>query len=287
MKELVKTYKTSKYQGRLWFNESPPCQAVYFEQSFGSYALEGRILYNDENMDPWILSIHGARADFTKSDAVAFGLQKRGYSMLGMNLSGHSEAGVLKPEQTTLGNNVAEVEAFYKHLDPSRKKVVIAYSLGGTPALKLLEKHSDEIDKLVLFYPGIYSKDAYNKHFGTEFRAVITEPFSYQKNDTIELLRSFQGKLLLVKGQYDGLDPEKYGKPAGGSAGEVEIGGRKYSSPIPKEVIDLIYSVIPESRREMIEIPLCDHSVVLWMRDHPVEAERLLDRIDDFLRRRA
>lgn len=279
-----KTYPVSKYHQDLWFQEGPPGRAEYFQHSFGDYALEARILYNEVGEDPWILSIHGARADFTKSDAVAYGLQERGYSLLGINMSGHSRAGVLEPEQTTLGDNVREVETFFSYLDNGHKKTVIAYSLGGTPALKLLEAHADEIDRLVLFYPGVYSKDAYDKHFGAEFRDTITKPYSYRNNDTIELLRSFKGKLLLVKGQYDGLDPEKYGKPAGGSAGEVEVDGVTYYSPIPKEVIDLVYSAVPEDRREIIEVPNCGHSVVLYMRDHPTEAAELLDHIDAFLR---
>ncbi|HWZ65872.1 MAG TPA: alpha/beta hydrolase [Patescibacteria group bacterium] len=277
------TYSESKYRDVLWFADAPPGDVVYFEKSIGEYAMEGRILYNQAHEEPWVLSIHGARADFTKSDAVTFGLQRRGYSLLGMNLSGHSRAGVLKPEQTTLGNNVREVEAFYQLLDGNRKKVVVAYSLGGTPALKLLENHSDNIAKLILFYPGIYTRDAYDKHFGEEFRTSITKPFSYRNTDTIDLLRRFRGDLLLIKGQYDGLDPKEYGKPEGGAVGEVEIGGNKYYSPIPKDVIDMVYEEVPDSQFQLIEIPKCGHSVVLWMRDHPAEAELLLDKIEDFL----
>ena len=284
MKVPETPYTESKYHRDLWFGDQPPGHAAYFEQPFGEYALEGRILYNKTGDQPWVLSIHGARADFTKSDAVAFGLQRRGYSLLGMNMSGHSKAGVLAPKQTTLGDNVREVEAFYPYLDEGHPKVVIAYSLGGTPALKLLANHADEIDKLILFYPGIYIKGAYDKHFGAEFREAITRPFSYRDNDTLDLLRAFKGKLLLIKGQYDGLDPEAYGKPAGGSAGEVVVDGQTYYSPIPKEVIDMVYGAVPEDRRELIEVPNCGHSVVLWMREHPPEAEQLLDRIDAFLR---
>lgn len=278
-------YAKSKYQDDLWFKDEPPGKAAYFELPFDGYSLEARVLFNEKNEEPWILSVHGARGDFTKSDVIAFGLQERGYSLLGMNMSGHNDkTGVLKPEQTTLGNNVKEVNAFFGNLDKNRKRVVIAYSLGGTPALKLLEQHADEIDKLILFYPGVYSKEAYSKHFGEELRSVISKPFSYRNNDTVELLRSFKGKLLLIKGQYDGLDPEEYGKPAGGSAGDIEVNGQHFYSPIPKEVIDIVYDAIPEDRRELIEIPNCDHSIVLWIRDHKAEAEQLLDKIDSFLK---
>lgn len=285
MKTPENLYDTSQYEEDLWFHDAPANSTRYFQHTMGSYALEGRILFNEAGDTPWVLSIHGARADYTKSDAVSLALQERGYSLLGMNLSGHSKAGALEPEQTTLGNNIREAEAFYEYLDDARQKVVFAYSLGGTPALKLLENHADEIDKLVLFYPGIYSKDSYNAHFGAEFRDSISQPFSYRNNDTIPLLRQFKGKMLLVVGQYDGLDPEMYGQPAGRSAGEVTVHGQKYYSPIPKEVIDLVYDAVPEERRQRITVPDCGHSVVLWMRDHPSEAEQLLDSIDTFLKR--
>lgn len=284
MKQAEPLYQKSKYSDELWFNEQPPGEAAYFEHQFGEYALEARILYNQNHDKPWVLSVHGARADYTKANVVSFGLQNRGYSTLGMNMSGHSKAGVVAVEKTTLGNNIREADAFYDYLSGDRQKSVIAYSLGGTPALKLLEKHADSIDKLVLFYPGIYSQESYDKHFGPEFRAVIAEPYSYRNNDTIELLRKFGGKLLLVKGQYDGLDPEEYGKPAGGSAGEVVVNGKNYYSPIPKEVIDAAYNAVPKERRELIDIPDCDHSVILWMREHPAEAEAFLDKVDAFLK---
>lgn len=278
-------YAQSKHGSELYFANTPPGPSAYFELPFHGYALEARILYDEAHDDPWVVSIHGARGDFTKTNAVSFGLQQRGYSQLAMNLSGHSPSGVLPAEQTTLATNIQEAAAFYDYLNHARKKVVIAYSMGGTSALKLLGDHADDIDTLVLFYPGIYSKDAYDKHFGAPFHAAITEPFSYRNNDTIELLRAFSGKLLLIKGEYDGLDPLDFGKPAGGSAGEVEIDGQTYYSPIPKEVIELVYDAVPADRRQLIEVPHCGHSVALWMRDHPAEAEQLLDHIDTFIRR--
>lgn len=280
---MSKLYPEPRNQQDLYFDDQPPGQVAYLEEVFDDYTLEGRILYNSNHEEPWIISVHGARADYTKSNAISFGLQERGYSVLGLNLSGHSKAGVLQPEQTTLANNVSETEKFFGRLNPQRKKTVFGYSLGGTPALKLLEKHAGEIDKLVLFYPGIYTKDAYDKHFGAEFREAITQPFSYRDNDTVELLRSFKGKLLLVVGQYDGLDPREYGKPAGTSAGEIEVDGKQYYSPIPKEVIDMVFEAVPEARRQLITIPECDHSVILWMRQNPEKAEELLDQIDAFL----
>lgn len=278
-------YDKSKFQDVLCFPESPPGKSSYFELPFGSYSLEGRILYNEAGDDPWVLSIHGAKGDYTKANAISFALQERGYSLLGMNMSGHSKAGILSPEETSLATNIQEVEAFFDALSLQRKKVVIGYSLGGTPALKLLQGHAADIDKLILFYPGLYDKEAYSAHYGKEFRAMISEPYSYRRTDVLDALRDFKGDLLLIKGQYDGLDPVVYGKAAGGSAGEVEVEGRKYYSPIPQEVFTLLQEAVPEERRQFIEVPACDHSIIVWLRQHPMIAQKIVDRIDAFIKK--
>lgn len=255
----------------------------YFENNFGSYSLRGRILYNTEHDQPWVLSVHGARSDYAKSDTVTAGVRDRGYSVLGFNMSGHNPGSNIALEQTTLGNNIRETEAFYSYLDKRRKKAIIAYSLGATPALKILDSHLDEVDRIVLFGPAVYSVHAYDKTFGEEFRKTTSKPFSYRGNDVIAKLEAFPGKLLLIKGEYDGLAPLAYGKPPGTSAGKVEIGGNVYYSPIPQEVIEMILSAITPERREMIVIPGSDHSVVPWITAHPTEGASILDRIAVFL----
>ncbi|MBI3289808.1 alpha/beta fold hydrolase [Candidatus Microgenomates bacterium] len=255
----------------------------YFKHNFGEYSLEARILNNEKGEKPWVFSVHGARSDYAKSDAITVGLQKRGCSILGFNMSGHNDASKISIEQTTLGNNIKEAEAFFSYLNPKTKKKIIAYSLGATPALKVLETHIDEVDRVVLVGPGIYSTQAYDKHFGEEFRSAISRPFSYRENEVIAILEAYKGKLLLIKGEYDGLDPVTHGKPIGTSAGEVEIGNQRYYSPIPKEVIEMIYNAVPSDRRKMVVINGCDHAVAPWIHDHPNEGKSLLDEMALFL----
>lgn len=275
-------YDEPKSRG-LYSSELPE-NAKYLTHDFGAYSSEARIVYNEAHEEPWVISIHGAKGDYTKNDLFTLGLCQRGYSVLSMTLSGHSVASGVAPEATSLGNNMREVETFFEYLDPKRKKIVIGYSMGGTSALNLLRKHAEEIEKLILFYPGIYDKAGYDKHFGSEFRYVISQPYSYRNNDTVELLRSFPGKVLLICGEYDGLDPVAYGKPAGGSAGEVEINGITYYSPIPKEVIDMIMDAAPEGRKQFIEVAGCDHVIAPRLREQPGKAEQLLDQMTAFLR---
>lgn len=283
MKAKPKTYDQSKYENKLQYMHAVDSNTVYFEHYFGAYKLEARIVFNDNHDWPHVMSIHGALSDYTRADPVTLGLQERGISVLGITISGHSAISPLEPERTSMAQNIAEAEAFFGYLANDQPRTVIAYSLGGTPALKLLKKHSDEINRLVLFYPGIYSKDAYEKHYGEPFRSVISKPFSYRDNDTLSLLKQFKGKTLLIKGQYDGLDPLEYGKPAGTLAGKIDIDGEEYYSPIPKEVFDMVFATIPETKRTYIEVPGCDHSVTDWMRTHHNQAAALVAKTADFI----
>lgn len=91
--------------------------------------------------------------------------------------------------------------------------------------------------------------------------------------------------VLLAKGEYDDLDSTALGKPAGGSAGNVEIDGVPYASPIPKEVIDMIRTAVPTQYLTYIEVPKCGHPIVNWMCDNPVDAKRLLQQLDAFLKK--
>lgn len=266
---------------KLWFQDAPPGACEYVTESLSAYSVEGRILYNSSRDSPWVLSVHGARADYTKANAVSFGLQERGISLLGMNLSGHNDASPLPLEKTNLLNNIAEAEAFYKYLDRSQSKVLIGYSLGGTVALELLRRHADEVSHIILFYPGVYSKDAYDKNFGEAFSSVIRKPFSYRDNDILKVLDGYAGKLLVVKGQYDGVESAEPGK----SAGEVVVDGKKHYSPIPKEVFDLLMAAdMPQKNKRLIEVPGVGHSVILWMRENPRDAATLLDELAAFIR---
>lgn len=277
------TYETSRNLADLHFKDVPPGKAAYFEKDFGEYALEGRILYNAEKEEPWLISIHGARGDFTKTNVISFELQRRGLSLLGMNLSGHSQASGVAPGQTSLANNIKEAEAFFSNLNPSRKKVVIGYSMGATSALSLLRNHAQEIEKLILFYPAVYDAGAYSKPFGEAFKSAINKPFSYRNNDTLELLRTFSGKVMLIMGEFDGLDPQLYGKPAGSSVGTLELNGRAIYSPIPKEVVDTILNVVPEHNMTYVVVPDCDHSIAPRLVEDQSMKNRLLGQMQQFL----
>ncbi|HXH26372.1 MAG TPA: hypothetical protein VNG90_00590 [Candidatus Acidoferrum sp.] len=276
------TYSVSKVADKLDFNDTPPGEAVCFEHDFGAYSLEARILFNQARDWPWVMSIHGARADYTGANPTNFALQQHGISLLTPNLSAHNAASPIPLEAGTPQQNIDEASAFYQYLDPVRPKTLIAMSLGAVSALKILSQQLDEIDKVVLFGPAVYPVAAYDKHYVTELPPVL-RAVGYRDNDVIEPLSRFRGKLLLVKGEYDGLDATKWGKPAGHAAGEVEINGAKHYSPIPKEVIDMIIGAVPDGRARLLEIPGAGHSFNTWARQNPDKAPSFIAQIADFI----
>lgn len=250
---------------------------------FGPYALRARIRYNYSRHAPSVLAIHGARSGYSDLDSLTGGLQQRGISTLAINLSGHNATSPLPLETTSLANNIAEAAAFFDYLDDSKPATVIAHSLGGAVALALLKTHGKKIGRLVLFCPAVYASHAQDQPYGAPFRLAISRPYSYRDNDSIALLRQFNGELLLVGAQFDGLDPVAHGRQAGGSAGEIMAEGALRYSPIPKEVMQLLASALPVERSAVHTIAGCDHAVMRWLDADHMRAAPLLDTVSRFI----
>ena len=266
------------------FPDCPPGKTRYFQHDFGHYALEARILFNRQEEWPSVFSIHGARSDYTSTNVLTFGLQQNDISTLSVNLSGHNASSPLALNNTSLQNNIAEASAFFDYLDCASPITVIAHSLGGAVALNLLKRHAAKIGKLILFCPAVYSKHAYDQSYGDDFRAAIRSPYSYRDNDTIELLEQFAGNMLLIYGQFDGLDPLAYGRPAGTSAGAIVIGNTPCYSPIPKEVVCMLADAVPDERMSLLTIPGCDHALMTWMRADQGRAGQVVERVTAFVK---
>ncbi|WP_178117825.1 alpha/beta hydrolase [Pseudomonas sp. R5(2019)] len=265
----------------LWqFNE--PCQGTegFITQHFGEYTLEGRVLGIEHQQLPSVFVIAGARSDYTKLNPLLYRLQARGIASLTGNLSGHSDCAMLKPSPTTLNANLREAERFH-NLHKDTLNIIIGHSLGGALALKLAARYSTSTQKLILICPAIYADSAYPVEFGPGFKHLISQPYSFLFSDTFEFLRTFEGRVLLIMGQYDGLEGAAHGQKPGTSAGLISLDGAVRYSPIPKEVIDKI----KQSARHLISITLpgCDHYIAAHLRANPVIAEHLADEVFAFI----
>ncbi|MDY7577522.1 alpha/beta hydrolase [Herbaspirillum sp. RTI4] len=279
----VSILSESSVSDQWMFSETPPGPASYFVEDFGTYQLEGRVLFSQDQCWPSVLTIHGARSDYTKLNVLMYGLQKQGISTLGFNLSGHSAASNVALSQTSLRNNLKESDRFFGRLKDG-SCTVMGHSLGGALALKLAAAHPERIDKLVLFCPAVYGDLAYGPLFGGAFKRAISVPNGFLRTDAFEFLRQFKGKLMLVIGQYDGLRSTDYGGVDGTSAGVVLIDGVKQYSAIPREVIDCIKAAIPAPHLEVLTLPDCDHGISSWLRANPIAADRLTQKVAAFIR---
>ncbi|MBX8575204.1 alpha/beta hydrolase [Pseudomonas cichorii] len=280
---------SSRIRSRLQFDETPTGPARYFSQAFEGYELEGRILANAASPDalPQVLAIHGARSDYSKLNGILYPLQASGVASLSFNLSGHNTTTDIQLADTSLGNNLQEALRFAAcmgtHFD-----TVIGHSMGGALALKVAEAHKASVRKIILFCPALYSDVAYQQPFGEPFKSAISVPYSFLDSSSLEFLNEFEGELLLVIGEFDGLESTAFGKVAGTSAGTVTIDQgtpheRIINSPIPYEVIEAIEKNLrPHTFRKFV-LPGCDHAVSAWFRNNPEYARDLAQEISGFL----
>lgn len=255
--------------------------ACYFDQEIHGYQLEGRLLTSEDAL-PGLFCIHGARSDYTKFNPLLSFLLKHGIGSLSFNMSGHNTASPLPLEATSLKMNLAECRAFYDALPACQ--TVLGQSMGGALALKMAEAYADSVTRIILLCPAIYPEAAYGPHFGIPFRDAISTPFGFMDTTSIAFLRRFTGKVMLVMGEFDGLQATRFGMPAGRSAGTVMIDGRQCYSPIPQEVIHIIENTLPDDKLTKVTLAGCDHHISTWLRQDDAHASLLGQQIRDFLR---
>ncbi|KAF3997265.1 alpha/beta fold hydrolase [Glaciimonas immobilis] len=283
---------TSQHPLRWQFDEAPSTPAGYFSEEFDHYQLEGRVLpiAGGEKEIPQTLVIHGARSDYIRLNALLYPLQALGIASLSFNLSGHSTAANVALENTSLENNLKESLRFADGLG-THLHTVIGHSMGGALALKVAEAHRSSVKNIVLCCPALYSDDAYNPPFGTPFRKAISVPFNFLESSSLKFLRKFEGKLMLIIGQHDGLKSSTFGGVPGTAAGNVitsddQLAVRKVNSAIPYEVIKAIENNLTPHQFKKIVLPRCDHGVLAWLRDYPLVASNLASTIAKFVTQR-
>lgn len=277
--------RTSRHNGQLQYN-SHLKEAYYPEvtvetAAHGTYTLEGRILTKEPEQAPAIMVVHGARSDFTSNDGIFVPLYRRGIDILNASLSGHGVAGHQSELHFSLDENLQEAVAFSKLLRHA-ECTLVGISMGGCTAVRLLQKDPTRFDKLILFYPTAFADEVYSIPFGTDaFRAAASKKGAFLTSSFFRTIRDFPGKIMLIKGEFDGLDPSAFGKPNENAVFETEIDGCPVYSPIPPEVFYQITSLRPDT--EFVEIPGADHRLSQFLQDRPKETAQLLKRIYDFI----
>lgn len=263
------------------YDEPAPGMERFITETFDGYQQQARLLVPDVERAPPVFVVGGARSDFTRLNPLLYRLQRQGIGSLSGNLSGHSKAAEPGAPAATLAINQQEALRFQRHIAP-RCRTLLGHSLGGAVALKLAAQ-LPEIDKLVLVCPAVYPDAAHHAPFGPAFTAAIRTPFGFLDCDSYAFLRQFQGRVLLVIGEYDGLNSRAYGQGAGTSAGTRWLGGVQRYSPIPEEVTHALLRSVPSPHVECLMLTDCDHGIAAHLRDAPQVADQVTQAVAGFI----
>jgi pimeloyl-ACP methyl ester carboxylesterase len=274
----------SRLRSRLQFDDAPTSPEFFFAQTFAGYQLEGRVLAGSagETSTPKVLAIHGDRSDYSRLNAILHPLQALGIGSLSFNLSGHTPNPDIALESTSLAQNLQEALQFADHLG-GVLNTVIGHSLGGALALKVAQAHRASVKRIVLICPALYAEAAWQQPFGPPFKRAISVPCGFLDSPSLKFLRTFDGEVLLVIGEYDGLQATAFGGIAGTSAGTQQIGAREINSAIPYEVIEAIEKSLAPHQLKKIVLPGCDHAVSTWLRENTPRAVELANEIARFI----
>lgn len=146
-----------------------------------------------------------------------------------------------------------------------------------------LAAQTPAIDKLVLICPAVYPDAAHQAPFGPAFSAAIRQPYGFLDCDSYEFLRSFAGRVLLVIGEFDGLNSKAYGQAEGTSAGTLWLAGAQRYSPIPEEVTQALLRAVPAPHLECLLLTDCDHGIAAHLRDKPAVANQVAQVVAEFI----
>lgn len=240
-----------------------------FQHSFGFYSLLARMLPGQLFENLRIFAIHGARTDYKRLDSLLFPLRNYGVESLAINLSGHTIHSPLPNGETSLKNNLYEACSFFESF-ASNYNVVFGHSLGGALALKVCENFKDQIKTIILSAPAVYPEEAYDvSEYGDEFKNTISRPFGFLNSSSFKFLREFEGNVILIVGQYDGLCAAQYGGVEGRSVGYVDVLSRqgmqrRVYSAIPSDVFYLIEKTC-QKKICKIKIDEADHKIFSYL----------------------
>lgn len=251
-------------------------------EAFGGYHLPGQLRPAGAAATSPLLALHGARSNLQRLNGLLAPLQQLDVGSLAPSLSGHGPDSPMPVEQTSLAHNLQEALRFAARLGP-QLRMVYGSSMGGALALRVAEHHADQVQVLALCGPALYPEAAWSApHFGAPFREAISTPFGFLQSRSLDFVRRFTqrtGRVLLIQGEWDGLQATAHGAPAGRAAGETTLtraDGSPHTvwSPIPAEVFSALADAAGQ-RLQHIVLEVADHRVAVHLQQHPAVAHTL------------
>lgn len=274
--------QTGSTQRLKWqFDELAPGKELFINEAFGDYQQQARLLVPDFERTAPVFVLGGARSDFTRLNPLLYRLQAAGIGSLTGNLSGHSlasEPGAVSP---SLATNLDEARRFHTHI-AQRCRTIVGHSLGAAITLKLAAQ-LPQVDSIVLICPAVYPDHAHPLPFGPAFTAAIRKPYGFIDCDSYAFLKQFQGRVMIVIGEYDGLNSQRFGKNSGTSAGSLWLAGAERYSPIPEEVTQALMQSVSAARLQCLFLTDCDHGIAAHLRSNPAIADLVASAVEAFI----
>jgi len=176
----------------------------------GQEVLSGRFVRHEgASTSPQLLLVHGAGFS-GKERALPLArrlAEKEQVASFAFDFSGHGDStGAM--EESSLSKRVNETRSALSFAKIGPEGSLCAFSMGGHVVLELLDERRPRA--IVLFYPAVYTPRVFSIPFKNPlFTSTLREEGSWRESKGFERLRAFQGRLLIVMGEYDEVIPRE------------------------------------------------------------------------------
>lgn len=173
------------------------------------------------------LFLHGAgESSKDRCLPLARELSARGYSCLTFSFPGHGNSSGTLLGSTLAGRKKIAVE-LASLLGYFPATMIVGVSMGGYTAASMLKENPEAFERMALFVPAAYAREAEEVPFGPMFTSVLKTPGSYLDSYVWELLPKFTGKFALISAGQDKIIPlvvtKMYKKNAANAAENVSV----------------------------------------------------------------
>lgn len=201
---------------------------------------------------PRVLALHGGGVSTHRgAQWLLAPLAAQGWPGAGFDFVGHGETGDAL-EGSSLDHRIAQAHAVADALPLAAPRVLVASSMGGHVACRLIEPLRPRA--LVLFCPAAYAASAESQPFGPAFQRTIRATTDFDASPAFTALERFDGRLLLVLGSDDAVIPPAVFAAYRGRARNAE-------------------------RVEVLVLEGAGHLLHRWLAERPLQAARVQTRV--------
>lgn len=229
-----------------------------FDLRAGAETLRGTIEWSSDKTPPSLLLLHGAgTGNAPRWQPTAEHLAQQGFTSVRFDFSGHgASSGTMRESSLPkrVDESVAVIDKFFGKTGPS---FVAGSSMGGPIASRVTTLFP--VKSLIVMCPAAYARAAENVSFDERFTQILRTPESWRDSKTWDDIAAFAGDLLHIVGSEEKVIPQ--GVTDGYRAHAVNARSARF------EVIDG-----------------ADHSLNLWLDNHPDQRLRVWDMMESAMR---